>query len=48
VVSELCEVVTVLDGGKIIAHGAAHDVKRDPKVILAYLGDVQEDGVKNG
>ncbi len=38
VVSELCNVVTVLDGGKIIAQGSAAEVKRHPQVIAAYLG----------
>ena len=38
VVSELCDVVTVLDGGKVIAQGTAQEVKRHPQVILAYLG----------
>ncbi|HEY6094490.1 MAG TPA: branched-chain amino acid ABC transporter ATP-binding protein/permease [Gallionellaceae bacterium] len=38
VVSELCDVVTVLDGGKIIAQGSADEVKRNPLVVQAYLG----------
>jgi len=47
VVSELCDAVTVLDGGKIIAQGSADSVKRDPTVILAYLGDVETDAPVN-
>ncbi len=42
VVSELCDVVTVLDGGKVIAQGTADEVKRHPQVILAYLGTAPE------
>ena len=38
VISELCDVVTVLDGGRVIAEGSAEDVKRNPGVIEAYLG----------
>ncbi len=40
VVSELCDVVTVLDGGRVIAEGPAEAVKRDPRVVEAYLGTV--------
>ncbi|MBI3562988.1 MAG: branched-chain amino acid ABC transporter ATP-binding protein/permease [Gammaproteobacteria bacterium] len=38
VVSELCDVVTVLDGGKIIASGTPEAIKREPAVVNAYLG----------
>ena len=38
VVSELCDMVTVLDGGKVIASGTPEEIKRQPQVILAYLG----------
>lgn len=38
VVSELCDMITVLDGGLVIAEGRPEDIKRNPAVIAAYLG----------
>jgi ABC-type branched-subunit amino acid transport system ATPase component len=48
VVSELCDVVTVLDGGRVIAEGRPEQVKRDPRVVAAYLGAAPSDQAPAG
>ena len=38
-VSGICEKLTVLNFGEVLAQGETHDVLADPDVIKAYLGD---------
>ena len=38
-VSGICEELTVLNFGEVLAHGKTRDVLNDPQVITAYLGE---------
>lgn len=39
----ICEEITVLEYGRIIAHGDGETVSHDPRVIAAYLGGDDDD-----
>jgi branched-chain amino acid transport system ATP-binding protein len=41
-VASLADVVTVMDSGRVIAHGLPNDIRSNPRVIAAYLGEEAE------
>ncbi len=43
-VMDVCDVISVLQFGKLLAHGTPGAIQKDPKVLAAYLGDDDEDG----
>ena len=42
VIAELCDRVTVLQSGEILAEGTYAEVSRDPAVIEAYVGGAND------
>jgi branched-chain amino acid transport system ATP-binding protein len=38
-VMEVCDLIWVLDAGKVIASGTPDHVRNDPAVLAAYLGE---------
>lgn len=37
-VREICEIITVMDMGEVLAEGTAKEIQSNPKVVEAYLG----------
>ena len=43
-IQQVCDDIYVLNFGEIIAHGTHDEIKRNPQVIEAYLGEEEADG----
>jgi sulfate-transporting ATPase len=41
-----CDSVVALDFGKVISSGSPEEVRHDPKVVAAYLGEMEDDGAR--
>ena len=42
VVAALSDTITVLAGGRVLAEGSYETVSRDPRVVEAYIGSVDD------
>jgi branched-chain amino acid transport system ATP-binding protein len=43
VISKICDRVTVMQRGQVLAEGSYDEVSRNPEVIAAYMGDAEEE-----